>query len=283
MRKHKLCKRCLNPSHGAQNCPLQINCKKRYCDNRSNHNSLLHTTSGASPENVSKDNSTFKSQECSSGDRLQKAKSLVTLSKLAQSSKIYLDIVPVKVKSDTGFILTYALLDSGSDRTFCEHRLAEELKLDAPVKLAVQTLMPGIPCVLNTKTVNLSLSSLNDSYIMDLSEVVVVDSIPIAPSHIPGSSNLQKHPHLRDISLPVIEGGTVTLLIGSDFATAHRCLDNEFSPEPDKSPDAVLTPFGWTLRGSSIVEKNNSLKRTSSIFFFVRGLEWPTDATLRIF
>ena len=50
VRKHKLCKRCLNPSYEAQNCPLQINCKKRYCDNRSNHNSLLHATFGASPE-----------------------------------------------------------------------------------------------------------------------------------------------------------------------------------------------------------------------------------------
>ena len=54
VRKHKLCKRCLNPSHEAQNCPLQINCKKRYCDNRSDHHSLLHATSGASPENLSK-------------------------------------------------------------------------------------------------------------------------------------------------------------------------------------------------------------------------------------
>ena len=81
-----------------------------------------------------------------------------------------------------------------------------------------------------------------DNYVMDLSEVVVFDSIPVAPSHIPGSSNLQKHSHLRDISLPVIELGTVTLLIGNDFATAHRCLDNRFSPEPDKSLDAM--PLG---------------------------------------
>ena len=102
VRKHKLCKRCLNPSHEAQNCPLQINCKKRYCDNRSNHNSLLHATSGASPENLSKGNrTTSKSQERSSGDKLQKAKSLASLSKLTQSSKAYLDTVPVKVKSDT--------------------------------------------------------------------------------------------------------------------------------------------------------------------------------------
>ena len=173
-----------------------------------------------------------------------------------------MDIVPVKVKSGTGFILTYALLDSDSDRTFCERHLAEELKFnDVPIKLAVQTLMPGIPGILNTKTVNLSLSSLNDNYVMDLSETVVIDSIPVAPSHIPESSNLQKHPHFRDIFLPVIEGGTVTLLIGNDFATAHRCLDNRFSPKPDKGPDDVLTPFGWTLRGTSIVKENDSLKR----------------------
>ena len=67
------------------------------------------------------------------------------------------------------------------------------------------------------------------------------------------------------------------MLIGNDFATANGCLDNRFSPKPDKGPDAVLTPFGWTLRGSSIVEEIDSLKRTSSNFF-VCGLEWPTDA-----
>ena len=182
------------------------------------------------------------------------------------------------MKSNTGFIPKYALLDSGSDKTFCERRLAEEFNLnDAPVKLAVKTVMPGIPCVLNTKTVNLSLSSLNDNYPMGLSEVVVVESIPVAPSHIPESTNLQKHSHLRDISLPVIEGDTVTLLIENNFASVHRCLDNRFSSEPDKSPDAVLASFGWTLRGSSIVEENVSLNLTSSNFF-VCGLEWQTDA-----
>ena len=87
----------------------------------------------------------------------------------------------------------------------------------------------------------------------------------------------QNHPIFRNISLPVIEGGTVTLLIGNDFATAHGCLDDRFSPESYKSPDAVLTPFGWTLRGSSIVEESDFLKRTFSNFY-ARGLEWPTDA-----
>ena len=87
------------PNHEAQNCPLQINCKKRYCDNRSHHNSLLHATSSASPENLRKDNSTtFKSQKCLSGDELQNAKSLATSSKLSQSSKVYFDVVPVTVK-----------------------------------------------------------------------------------------------------------------------------------------------------------------------------------------
>ena len=81
VRMHKLCKQCLNPSHEEPNCPLQINCKKRYCDNRSNHNSLLHAISDASPENLSKNNSTTsKSLESSSGDKLKKAKSLATLS-----------------------------------------------------------------------------------------------------------------------------------------------------------------------------------------------------------
>ena len=80
-----------------------------------------------------------------------KVKSLAVVSKSSSrlgSSSVYLDIVP--------------LLDSGSDKFFCERRLVEQFDLDgSPIKLVVQTMMPGTPHVMNTKIVSFNLRSLN--------------------------------------------------------------------------------------------------------------------------
>ena len=156
--------------------------------------------------------------------------------------------MPIKIVAGDTAVHIYALLESGSDRTFCARRLADELSLRASrVKLAVQTIAPGNPQVLNTVLVSLNLSSLSNSYSTKLSEVVVVDSIPVAPLVLPPNTKLSKYPHSRDISLSPLDGGSVTVLIGNDCVAAHRCLESRFSPDPENSPDAVLTPFGWTL------------------------------------
>jgi len=180
------------------------------------------------------------------------------------------------VCSGNTVIHTYALLDSGSDRTFCEQRLAQELNLaNSPIKLVVQTMSPGSPHVLNTAVVSLDVSSLEGNFSINLSEVVVVGSIPVAPPCVPSSVSIQKHPHLHGVSLPEIDGGSVTLLIGNDYAAAHRCLDSRFSPEPRMSPDAVLTPFGWMLRGMKLKHSVSSSRPVSNLL--VRGLVWPSD------
>ena len=251
----------------AHRCSLGIKCKKKDCGSTS-HNTLLHPSeSHAYTENVK--------GNCSKPNDVSEAKALATLSQPAiagHKRSIYLDIVPVKIVAGDTTVHTYALLDSGSDRTFCERRLVDELSLRAsPVKLAVQTMTPGNPHVLNTVVVSFNLSSLSNSYSTKL-EVVIVDSIPVAPPNI----ELSKDPHLCDISLSPTDGGSVTVLIGNDCVAAHRCLESRFSPDPENSPDAVFTPFGWTPRGFCF-EHLQFNKETSSSFL-VRGLEWPTDA-----
>ena len=272
VRKYRLCKLCLNPGHFAHQCTLKICCKKENCGS-ANHNSLLHHASGDA-------NSNDKGYNHNEESETQEIKSLATLSKgssQTSNSRVYLDIVPVKVVVEDSNIVvqTYALLDSGSDKTFCEKRLAEQFNLESsPVKLAMQTLTPGAPHVMNTKVVSFNLSSLDSSYSINLPEVVVVDSIPVAPTVIPSNDKLSKYPHLRGIDLHVIENGSVTMLIGNDCAAAHRCLDNRFSPDPGDSPDAVLTPFGWTLRGSLLTSASTTESATN---FLIRGLKWPID------
>ena len=67
---------------------------------------------------------------------------------------------------------------------------------------------------------------------MELSAVVAVHSIPVAPTISPENQTLLNYPQLRDISFPVLENASVTLLIGNDYAKAHWCLESRFSPHP---------------------------------------------------
>jgi len=116
--------------------------------------------------------------------------------------------------------------------------------------------------------------SLEGNFSINLSEVVVVGSIPVAPPCAPSSVSIQKHRHLHGISLPEIDGGSVTLLIGNDYAAAPRCLDR-FSPEPQVSPDVILTSFSWILRGTEL--EHLVLPQRSVSNLLVHGLVWASD------
>ena len=189
-----------------------------------------------------------------------------------------LHIVPVKVSKGDVVIRTYALLYSGSDRTFCGEHLMEELGAtlkSSSVTLTVQTLLNTEPHLLESAQVDLEVASSDESFSLNLTDTAVVDSIPVMPSVIPEAESLQKHPHLCGIFLPVVEKESVTVLIGNDFVEAHGCLESRFSHDPLQSPNAVLTPFGWMLRGTKLVDATTNLATVSK--FLVRGLVWLLD------
>ena len=68
----------------------------------------------------------------------------------------------------------------------------------------------------------------------------------------------------------------MTILIGNDYVAAHRCLESRFSPDPEESPDAILTPLGWVLKGPHLKNHCDPLDEISSNFL-VRGFKWPPD------
>ena len=283
VKKHSLCWVCLNPGHFAATCTSGLLCKKQRCGS-SSHNTILHPPEYTEKPSQSDSRVGAESNSIKVGSPPDSAttKSLATSCTAAarthRKNGAYLDIVPLKVCSGNMIIHTYALLDSGSDRTFCERRLATELGVDllkTPVKLAVQTLFDKGPNRLEGALVAFNVSSLDDSFNMSMTEVVVVEDIPVVPSVVPEVQSLQMYPHLDGVSLPKVEKGSVTLLIGNDFVEAHRCLESRFSPDPQQSPGAVLTPFGWMLRGTRL---NHPLtEATPASSFIVRGLMWPSD------
>ena len=91
---------------------------------------------------------------------------------------------------------------------------------------------------------------------------------------MPSKCTQSEFPLLSCIDLHVIENSFVTLLIGNDCDVAHRCLKIRFSPYPEASADAILTPFGWTLKGLLLI---STQVKESALNFLIRGLKWPSD------
>jgi len=68
------------------------------------------------------------------------------------------------------------------------------------------------PSTLFSEVVSVLVEPLKGCNRIELSEVVVVDEIPVEPNIIPDPRDLQRHDYLRGVDLPHVEGATVTLL-----------------------------------------------------------------------
>jgi len=77
---------------------------------------------------------------------------------------------------------------------------------------------------------------------IELSEVVVVDEIPVKPNNKPDPRDLRKHDYLRDVDLPRAEGATVSLLIGANFPEVEALRVEVVRNGSDGCSDAVRTP-----------------------------------------
>ena len=87
----------------------------------------------------------------------------------------------MKVSKGDIIMRTYALLDSGSDKIFCERRLKEKLGITlkkSSVALTVQTLLDTKPHELESAQINLKMASLDEFFSLSLTDTVVVDNIP---------------------------------------------------------------------------------------------------------
>ena len=123
MRRAHLCHSCFKYGHIAVGCLAKGSCQVQGCTRR--HYTLLHPLARRQPLNLTEAAPLTESQHGNSPP----APGGQTHSTSGNENKIYLRIVPVKVRShDSGkTVKTYALLDNGSDISLCDNDLAMEL------------------------------------------------------------------------------------------------------------------------------------------------------------
>ena len=90
--------------------------------------------------------------------------------------------------------------------------------------------------------------SLDSTEEFNLTNVLIIDHIPVSPDSRNALDNLDEYEHLRGVTLPRIENATVTLLIGNDHCPAHFPLETRLDPSVVTGPQAVKTPLVWIVK-----------------------------------
>ena len=212
----ELCHVCFDDDHCTDDCKSPYTCTVKGCGGK--HSSLIHF------DDMSQD----------------ETNSLVSNSNGSNCNQACIPTVEVKV-NDT---CVSAVLDTASDATFCSRSFARTMGLTGKSFSSQLSTMHGSGN-LNTEVVSFIIRSSDDVHTLKLSNVIVVDQIPLRSSKL----QLHKYKHLRDLNLLNRNLSSSDILIGQDHAEA--LVPFEVRKGGEGQPYAVKTMFGWCLYGSA--------------------------------
>ena len=236
VKKRGLCFRCSNPGHQARSCFSKITCTTEGCK-FPNHHSLLHKESlvGMNSESITTVLSAHKRTE-----------------EIFDESSPFLPILPVEVICGEHRRETCALLDTGSQQTFCSKSLLLALEAggrDCDLQIRTMGARESGNCI-SGKLVDLRVRVLDGGQAIDLYNVMSVYGTPVERCLNLTNTNLLKWNYLRDLKLPQITDKSVGFLIGIDCKRVFQPLECRIGPA--KAPDALRTPLGWVFYGANV-------------------------------
>ena len=252
-----LCFSCLQQGHVANSCPVDKTCGVGGCTSK--HNKFLHMPRGAGgerqagtpPGNTSSQTTLTDSKTPTEEGAAQSAPADVRSSNFARGTtgKVALPIVPVRVRvpNSDAYEDTYALLDPGTDSTYCSELLREKLgAVGQTQKLELNTLTQASVGV-EAQVVALIVSNLEETERSLIPEVTVFPKLNIAMESKADRIDIQKWPHLKDLDIPEVNDHHVNLLIGLDCPDLLRSTEERSGKRGE--PFARRTPLGWAING----------------------------------
>ena len=185
--------------------------------------------------------------------------SMHSVSAAVDSSEVLLQVIPVKVISNSGHqITTYGLIDSGSDITMVDPSLVKLLNIDGtPSKLSLTTVNSADVEERGMK-VNFKIASLDskNDHVIAVNSAWAVKDLTIPLKHISLSRSLEQWPHLQEVHFPELERKKISILLGTNIQEAFVPLDVRKGNRNE--PLAIKSCLGWSiLRGFSNVQSPN--------------------------
>ena len=234
VKEKRLCFNCLETrNHSARWCGKAPDCNIDECKRK--HSTLLHAALKSDAGNIG----------------VRQAAQSMACGYTSGHVKVALPIVAVWVrgKGQDAYIRTHALLDPGSNRTFCSMELAEKLNITGnETMLSLETL----DAVQDSKAVELALEvtgttgKRNTRRIVQLPRVFGIRRFPALKNSRVLPSEVELWSHMKDIPIAQ-DGDRVSILIGQDVPQALVPLEVRRGEENE--PYAMRTALGWTVNG----------------------------------
>ena len=257
IRKAQLCHKYFQYGHIARGCLAKGACQVYGCKRR--HHTLLHLPY-QQRSNVNQDSEESVSQSTQIPQALQDVQAAQAASlpptqggqsntTLARSGKVCLRIVPVKVRSrdSNKELLTYALLDDGSDISLCAEGLAAQLGIQGEQRTFYLTTQEKQDSPKLGQEISLTVEAIDGSDKLEIPRLGTVEKVNASSHSIPTEQDITKWPHLQDITLPSIHETKIDLIIGCNVPEAFWVLEERRGDKGD--PYAIRSPLGWTLIG----------------------------------
>lgn len=146
-----------------------------------------------------------------------------------------------------GLLTQDALLDSGSNLSFCSEVLVEKLGVPGQRDTMRLTTLDNQNVFTDTLVVSLELADLENENRIVMSHMLTRPKLHIAADNLVTRADLDKWPHLQDIILPDINTKEVHLLTGQDNPAVM--IPKKIRGRGSGAPYATKTILGWTLNG----------------------------------
>ncbi|XP_068674398.1 uncharacterized protein [Montipora foliosa] len=250
VRQHKICFNCISSSlHNSTKCKSTIRCKVEGCGQA--HHTLLHfhepkevVDSGTVSQNneVNQDSLADQGTSCNT--------SAHSVNPVVNSSEVLLQVIPVKVISNSGRqITTYGLIDSGSDITMVDPSLVKLLNIEGTLSKLSLTTVNSADVEERGMKVNFKIASLDsqNDHVIAVNPVWAVKDLTIPLKHTRLSKSLEQWPHLREVRFPEVERRKISILLGTNIQEVFVPLDVRKGNRNE--PLAIKSCLGWSILG----------------------------------
>ena len=129
----------------------------------------------------------------------------------------------------------------------CHEQLVSELELDRERLSFTLTGITG-STQMESRVVNLTVMSMDESIVVELPGVRTVAQMPISRSCIPREGDLARWPHLQGVDIPAVRDTEVLLLIGLKEKPG-LFLPLEVKAGDVDEPIAIRYSLGWMVMG----------------------------------
>lgn len=144
-------------------------------------------------------------------------------------------------------LLTYALLDNGSDMSLCAKDLAAQLGIEGKQRKFYLTTQERQDSPKFGQEISLIVEAIDGSDKIEIPRLWTVEKANASSHSIPADQDIRRWSHLQDINLPTIDETKIDLIIGCNVPEAFWVLEERRGNKGD--PYAARSPLGWTLIG----------------------------------